>query len=90
MSQMAKTLDIDLLNKESQDGRSILKAVDYLVQYVNKPQSAFPYQQIKDWEGVQEKLRWQLYRVDKILGKAVYQKYYKDKLKIVKSGIVVY
>lgn len=90
MAQLAKTLDIDLLNKESQDGRSILKAVDYLVRYVNKPQSAFPYQQIKDWEGVQEKLRWQLYRVDKMLGKAVYQKYYKDKLQTVKSNTVLY
>ena len=90
MAQMAKTLDIDLLNKESQDGRSILKAVDYLVQYVNKPQSAFPYQQIKDWEGVQEKLRWQLYRVDKILGKAVYQKYYNGNLQTVKSNTVLY
>lgn len=90
MAQLAKTLDIDLLNKESQDGRSILKAVDYLVRYVNKPQSAFPYQQIKDWEGVQEKLRWQLYRVDKMLGKAVYQKYYKGKLQTVKSNAVLY
>lgn len=90
MAQMAKTLNIDLLNKESQDGRSILKAVDYLVRFVNKPQSAFPYQQIKDWEGVQEKLRWQLYRVDKMLGKAVYQKYYKDKLQTVKSNTVLY
>lgn len=90
MAQLAKTLNIDLLNKESQDGRSILKAVDYLVRFVNKPQSAFPYQQIKDWEGVQEKLRWQLYRVDKMLGKAVYQKYYKDKLQRVKSNTVLY
>jgi hypothetical protein len=90
MAQMAKTLDIDLLNKESQDGRSILKAVDYLVRYVNKPQSAFPYQQIKDWEGVQEKLRWQLYRVDKMLGKAVYQKYYNGNLQTVKSNTVLY
>lgn len=90
MAQMAKTLNIDLLNKESQDGRSILKAVDYLVRFVNKPQSAFPYQQIKDWEGVQEKLRWQLYRVDKMLRKAEYQKYYKDKLQTVKSNTVLY
>ena len=90
MAQLAKTLDIDLLNKESQDGRSILKAVDYLVRYVNKPQSAFPYQQIKDWEGVQEKLRWQLYRVDKMLGKAVYQKYYNGNLQTVKSNTVLY
>jgi hypothetical protein len=90
MAQMAKTLNIDLLNKESQDGRSILKAVDYLVRFVNKPQSSFPYQQIKDWEGVQEKLRWQLYRVDKMLRKAEYQKYYKDKLQTVKSNTVLY
>ena len=90
MAQMAKTLNIDLLNKEFQDGRSILKAVDYLVRFVNKPQSSFPYQQIKDWEGVQEKLRWQLYRVDKMLRKAEYQKYYKDKLQTVKSNTVLY
>lgn len=86
MAQMAKILDIDLIHKQSQDGRSILKAIDYLVQYVNKPKSVFPYQQIKDWDGVQGKLMWQLYRVDKMLEKPMYQKYYKKKLSGVKKN----
>ena len=76
MAQMSKSLNIDLLHQKSKDGRSILKAIDFLVQYVNQPQAIFPYQQIKDWEGVQEKLRWQLYRVDKMLDKAIYSSYY--------------
>ncbi len=76
MRQLGKRVGMDLLTARSQDGRSILKAVDFLVRYVNKPDSQFPYQQIKDWDGVQEKLRWQLYRVDQMMSKPVYTKSY--------------
>lgn len=86
MAQMAKSINIDLLHQESKDGRSILKAIEFLVPYVNQPQAAFPYQQIKEWEAVQEKLRWQLYRVDKMLEKPLYKKYYKNRLKTAKAN----
>ncbi|WP_366187371.1 alginate lyase family protein [Flavobacterium ovatum] len=81
MRQIGKVLNIDLLDAKSEDGRSIFKAIEFLNQYINKPATAFPYQQIKDWDGVQEKLCWQLYRVDQMLSKPRYAKYYHEKLK---------
>jgi hypothetical protein len=76
MSQIAKAFEIDLLSAKSSDGRSILKALDFLLPFINKPASEFPYQQIKDWDEVRQKLLWQLYRVDKMVGKSVYKEYY--------------
>jgi hypothetical protein len=80
MCFMAKTLNTDLFNVKSYDGRSIPIAIDFLTQFIGKPMSQFPYKQIKDWEGVQKKLCWQLYRADKFLTKPVYKKYYKNKI----------
>ena len=87
MSQIGKSLDIDLLSAKSADGRSILKAFDFLVPYLNKPASQFPYQQIKEWDEVQQKLYWQLYRVDKMLPKPVYTKYYNTNIDLSKKDI---
>lgn len=87
MCAIGKVVGTDLLAAKSKDGRSILKAIDFLIQYIDKPASQFPYQQIKDWEGVQQKLRWQLYRVDRMLAKPVYEKYYKTSLKSDKKDI---
>ena len=80
MCLIAKTLNIDLFNVKSNDGRSITKAIDFLTQFVGKPMNQFPYKQIKDWDGVQKKLCWQLYRADKFLPKPVYEKYYRNKI----------
>ena len=80
MSQIARAFEIDLLAAKSSDGRSIQKAIDFLLPFVNKPASEFPYQQIKDWDEVQQKLLWQLYRVDKMVGKPVHKEYYGGKL----------
>lgn len=82
MSCMAKSLDFDLFNAKSPDGRSITQAIDFLVQYIGKPQSEFPYKQIKDWDAVQTKLRWELYRADKFISKPVYSKYYLNELNL--------
>ncbi len=76
MTVMAKTLNIDLFNMGSNDGRSISKAAGFLLPYIDKPQSDFPYQQIKDWDKVQKELCWQLYRIDKLTNKNTYSKYY--------------
>ncbi|CAN5739051.1 alginate lyase family protein [soil metagenome] len=86
MCQIGKLLGIDLLSAKSKDGRSIFKAIDFLVQYINKPASQFPYQQIKEWDGVQQKLAWQLYRVDQMLANAAYQKYYTTSLDLGKKN----
>ena len=87
MCQIGKPVGVDLLSAKSTDGRSILKAIDFLVPYINKPASQFPYQQIKDWDGVQEKLCWQLYRVDQMLPKPAYKKYYSKNLDLGKKNI---
>ena len=80
MCFMAKTLDIDLYNVKSADGRSVQKAAEFLSQFIGKQQSQFPYQQIKEWESVQKKLILQLYRADKLTDKPVFENYYKKKI----------
>ena len=80
MAQIAKVVQVDLLHAESADGRSILKAIDFLSPFIGTAVTSFPYQQIKEWDEVQEKLCWQLYRVDQILEKPLYPKYYKSEL----------
>ena len=80
MCCLAKSMNVDLFNAKSADGRSISKAIDFLTQFVGKPQSHFPYKQIKEWDSVQKKLCWQLYRADKFLAKPVYTKFYRSKI----------
>ncbi len=78
MSLIAKTLDVDLLNAVSSDGRSILKAVEFLLPFAGKNVEDFPYQQIRDWDKVQQDFALQLYRIDKFRNLANYQLYYKQ------------
>lgn len=80
MAKMATVFNINLVEVQSADGRGILKAIDFLVPFLGTPLSDFPYKQIKEWEEVQQKLRWQLYRVDNMQAKPVFEKYYKDHL----------
>lgn len=87
MSEIGNKLNIHLLSATSQDGRSITKAIDFLLPFLDKPASEFPYKQIKDWDEVQQKIRWQLYRVDKMLPKPLYKKYYSGKLDSDKKSI---
>jgi hypothetical protein len=81
MCQIATKLNINLLEAVSSDGRGVLKAADFLVPFIGSKLADFPYKQIKDWDGVQQKLCWQLYRIDKMLPKPVYEKYYKSVIK---------
>lgn len=76
ISRMASTLNINLLEAKSTDGRGILKSVDFLVPFIGSKLADFPYKQIKDWDDVQQKLCWQLYRIDKTLSKPIYEKVY--------------
>ncbi len=80
MCCLAKSLNVDLFNSKSADGRSISKAFDFLSYYVGKTESHFPYKQIKEWDSVQKKLCWQLYRADKFLTKPVFVKFYRNKI----------
>ncbi len=80
MCLMAKTLDIDLLDAKSADGRSILKAIEFMAQYAGQPQSMFPYSQINEWDADLKLLIFQLYRVDKMLNKQTFKKYFNNEL----------
>lgn len=63
LSARSREKGINIYEEESQNGKSIGKAVEFLAQYLGKPQSAFPYQQISDWDKKQEELAWLLKRV---------------------------
>ncbi len=80
MCLIAKTMNVDLLCEKSEDGRSILKAIEFMAQYAGKPQSHFPYSQINEWDQDQKLLIFQLYRVDKMRNKKVFEIYYKNKM----------
>lgn len=79
MCYIAKTMNIDLFQARSADGRSISKALDYVSQFAGKQITEFPYKQISGWEEVQDKLSFQLYRADKLSNVPVYKKYYRNK-----------
>lgn len=51
---------IDIYSQESEEGRSITSALNFLKQYLGKPQDEFPYQQTSDWSGAQDDLAWLL------------------------------
>jgi hypothetical protein len=76
MATMAKSLNIDLFNAVSTDGRSITKAIEFLLPYLGKPQTEFPYQQIQDWEKVQTEFCWALKRAESFLPTAIYKQKY--------------
>jgi len=79
MCAIAKTMNVDLFPLTSKDGRSISKALEYVSQFVGKPQSNFPYKQIVDWDVVQNNLCLQLYRADKYSTGAPFKKFYVNK-----------
>lgn len=54
MCAICKSLGIDMYDVTSSDGRNIAKAIDYMASWIDKPQSQFPYQQIKNWEKEQQ------------------------------------
>lgn len=80
MATMAKSLDIDLFHATSDDGRSISKAIEFLLPYLGKPQSEFPYKQIKDWDKVQNEFCWILLRADAFQAKPAYKNFYSKML----------
>jgi len=78
MCRIAKTLNIDLYNEKSEDGRSITKAFEFLSQYAGQPQSRFPYKQIEEWDETQRKLLIQLYRADLFQSTPKFQPFYQQ------------
>lgn len=72
MATMAKSLNIDIFNTTSADGRSITKAIEFLLPFLGKQAADFPYQQIKDWDKVQTEFCWVLKRAGEFSAKPVY------------------
>lgn len=60
---MAQKMGISIDNSTSPDGRNFYKAVDYLNSFLGKDVSAWPYEQISDWDGKQQELCRDLYRI---------------------------
>lgn len=78
MCKMGRTLGVDLMKVESTDGRSIRKALEFLLPWAGKEQSTFPWQQIKDWSGVQQNYGLVLYRSDLMNNESRYKKQYEN------------
>jgi len=76
MCSIAKSINIDLFNSTSGDGRSISKAVEFLVPFIGTRVEEFKYKQIKDWDAVQLKLCWQIYRADQFRPRPIYKNIY--------------
>lgn len=66
MCATAKSQQKELLRIESPDGRSLYKAVDFLIPYLGKSESDWPYQQINGWETTQQHLCDELLRIASI------------------------
>lgn len=62
MSSIASTLGTDLYHASSKDGRSFTAALQFLLPFIGKPQSEWPYQQIKEWDKKQDEACWILRR----------------------------
>ena len=60
--RMAQKLGIRIDDATSADGRSFYKALDFLTPYVGKEVTAWPYQQIGEWDYKQQELCKDLYR----------------------------
>ena len=60
--QMAGEAGKKLYFTQSEDGRGIGKAIDFMAAFSGKPQSEFPYQQIHTYDKSQEYLCWILKR----------------------------
>lgn len=64
---MGKKLGLDIAGQTSPDGRSMLKATDFLTSYLVRPADEWPYKQINDMEGARQSFCRQLYRTAKYL-----------------------
>lgn len=62
---MGHKIGLSIENSTSPDGRNFYKAVDFLVPFYGKDQSAWPYQQISEWEYKQSEFGKDLYRISR-------------------------
>ncbi len=60
---MAQKISLSIDNATSPDGRNFYKAVDFLTPYLGKEVTAWPYEQISEWNYKQQELCKDLYRI---------------------------
>lgn len=76
MSEIARNMKMDVYSKKK-GKRSIDNAIAYLVQYLGKPVTDFPFRQISGWDNEQKTLTTRLYRAAKFNPKADYLERYR-------------
>ena len=64
---LGKSMGIDITKAESEDGRSFLKAMDFLTPYAGKTVDSWPYRQISQWDDKQKAFFLDLYRTAKYI-----------------------
>lgn len=73
MAFIASTEGMDIYNAVSEDGRSITAALKFVIPYIGKPQSEWPYEQIKEWDKKQDEACWVLRKASFFDPKAGYE-----------------
>ncbi len=62
-----------MYNENNGEKCSINGSIEYMSQYLGKPKSKFPYQQIKEWNSVQNNLAWILQRSTLLKSNTIYK-----------------
>ena len=75
MVNICRLQGIDLL-ADAEVAARLEKAVDYLMPYLGKPVSAWPFLQIADWPKEQQNMCWVLYRADRLFPGKQYMETY--------------
>lgn len=66
MFATSQNIGLNIIGEESGDGRSLFKAVDFLVPYLGKTVTDWPYEQISSWDKAQQDLCYELFRISLI------------------------
>lgn len=77
MCALAKSKGIDIYDSNLKGKHSIDIAIKYMVRYLGKLSSSFPYEEISDWETCQERLCWILKRSTQFKANKKYNKLFK-------------
>lgn len=73
MCMLAGKFGKQMYNESNGERCSINGSIEYMSLYLGKTKSEFPYQQIKDWNGVQNNLAWILQRSTLLMPNSIYK-----------------
>ncbi|WP_101690578.1 alginate lyase family protein [Dysgonomonas massiliensis] len=77
MCTLAKSIGIDIYDSNLKGKHSIDMAIKFMLKYLGKPSSSFPYEEISNWETCQERLCWILKRSTQFKANKKYNKLFK-------------